>query len=393
MKYVEKAVELTKKLIAIESSNPGKLETAVGDFLYQRLQKTADLAERMEVQPGRYNLRAKLQGGKEGPELIFICHMDTVTIGEGWIKPPLKAREEDGRIYGRGACDMKSGLACALAAFEEAAGWERPFLRTLTLILTVDEEGAMAGVEKALEAGWIKENDYVLDMEPTDGKIRVSHKGRIWFLLEVQGVTAHASTPWKGADAIAAAAEMISYIRKRVSDTPVHKEMGGSTVTFGMIEGGYQPYVVPDRCKVTIDMRLAPPMDGKAAAAVLQEAIAYGEAQVQGCRGSFEITGEWPYVEKDESSALLAALKKAVQDMGEEPYTDVFPGYTDTAVIAGRLGNSNCMSYGPGDLEAAHKPDEYVPIKDIDRCVRVLVQLEKNLMTGNRHRKTDRREL
>ena len=384
MKYVENAVELTKKLITIESTDPGTLETEVGAFLYQRLKASADMAERMEVQPGRYNLRAKLLGDETMPELVFICHMDTVTIGEGWTRPPFGACEEEGRIYGRGACDMKSGLACAVAAFEEAAGWQRPLLRTLTFIATVDEEGAMAGVEKALEAGWIKEDAYVLDMEPTDGKIRVSHKGRIWFLLDVRGVTAHASTPWKGADAIAGAAEMISHIRQRISEAPVHEEMGPSTVTFGMIEGGYQPYVVSDRCRVTIDMRLAPPLDDEGAAAVVREAIAYGEDKIKGCRGSYEITGAWPYVEKKEDSALLAELKKAVRGIGEEPATDVFPGYTDTAVIAGRLKNSNCMSYGPGSLEAAHKPDEYVPIKDVDRCVRVLVQLEKNLLLEDR---------
>ena len=326
----------------------------------------------------------RIPGEIDDPALIYICHMDTVTLGDGWSVPPLSALERDGRIYGRGACDMKSGLACALSAFSKiaamAASGQKP-RHTICLIATVDEEDFMRGVEAAIRAGWVTKDSWILDMEPTNGQIQVAHKGRTWFELTVQGATAHASTPWKGADAIASMAEMIVKIRDRIQACPPHPELGRSTVTFGQINGGYRPYVVPDSCTVCIDMRLVPPTDTNAAAAIVNDAIRHGEAAVPGTHGAYLITGDRPYVEKDDHSYLLAQLAAAHQKItAERAAVTYFPGYTDTAVIAGILHNHNCMSYGPGDLELAHKPDESVPIEDILRCEQVLTALALQIL-------------
>ena len=152
-------------------------------------------------------------------------------------------------------------------------------------------------------------------------------------------------------------------------------------MTFGQIEGGYRPYVVPDSCRVWIDMRLVPPTDTAGAAAIVEDAIAAATKEIPGITAAYQITGNRPYVEKDEQSPLLNALSRACEEVTGEPApVSFFPGYTDTAVIAGTLGNHNCMSYGPGDLELAHKPDEYVPCEDILRCEEVLTRLADNLL-------------
>lgn len=239
----------------------------------------------------------------------------------------------------------------------------------------------MRGVEQAIEDGWVTENSYVLDAEPTNGQIQVAHKGRTWFEITVSGQTAHASTPWKGADAIAAMAEIISYIREDISHCPPHPDLGRSTVTFGQIQGGYRPYVVPDQCRLWIDMRLVPPTDTAAAKAIVSKALKRAEGLIPGISAVYKITGDRPSIEKDEGSHLLACLKKAVWEAtGKEALVTVFPGYTDTAVIAGALHNKNCMSYGPGSLELAHKPDESVPCEDILRCEEVLTRLADSLL-------------
>uniref|UniRef100_UPI003261BBB8 M20/M25/M40 family metallo-hydrolase n=1 Tax=Clostridium sp. NkU-1 TaxID=1095009 RepID=UPI003261BBB8 len=176
-------------------------------------------------------------------------------------------------------------------------------------------------------------------------------------------------------------AEIISAIRRRIGECPSHEDLGISTVTFGQIEGGYRPYVVPDRCKVWIDMRLVPPTDTAAAVSMVEQAIREAAAAVPGITASYEITGDRPYIEKDESSPLLKALKAAAEETTGEPVpVSFFPGYTDTAVIAGKLHNPNCMSYGPGDLELAHKPDEFVPCEDILRCEKVLTRLARSIL-------------
>ncbi|MCD7907073.1 MAG: M20/M25/M40 family metallo-hydrolase, partial [Clostridium sp.] len=149
------------------------------------------------------------------------------------------------------------------------------------------------------------------------------------------------------------------------------------------IQGGYRPYVVPDRCKVLISMRLVTHTDTAAAKAVMDEAVRAAETEVPGVKGSYVVTGDRPYVEKDDASPLLAALRRACAEVtGREAQVGSFNGYTDTAVIAGTLGNRNCMSYGPGSLELAHKPNEYVPFEDVRRCELVLARLAEDVAFG-----------
>lgn len=389
------AVELTRELVRIESTNPGAGESGIEAFVRQYLADlNIDLAVD-EVLPGRNNIvatipvscRDELSGrlsGDRGPMLVLACHMDTVVTGKDWTRDPFGGELKDGRIYGRGACDMKAGLACALNVFRktaEAAAKGILHLRyPLRLLCTVDEEADMRGVEHAIERGLVGRDDWVLDLEPTDGEIQMAHKGRFWLKVNVHGITAHASKPEQGADAVAAAAEMITRIRAAFGQLPVHDEMGPSTVTFGQIAGGYQPYVVPDECELWMDFRLSPPTDDKEVLRIVEMAVDETKKMVPGVRADYQVTGNRPYIEKNEDSVLLEGLKKSVKKVtGEECKVRVFPGYTDTAVIAGKLGNRECMSYGPGSLRYAHKPDEFVEIADIRRCEAVLVALVEEI--------------
>ena len=390
--YEDAAWKLARELVQIDSSDPGayegEIERHIRTWLRQRIEKLPEsLASRvsideLEVLPGRTELMATIPGATDEPRLVFICHMDTVTLGDGWNDDidPLSGLIRDDRLYGRGACDMKSGLASAMVAFEatldKMARTGKLPRRGLSLICSVDEEDFMRGVEAAIKQGWVGTSEWVVDTEPTDSQIQVAHKGRTWFELTMQGVTAHASQPWKGADAIAAMAVAINQIRREIGSQPVHDELGRSTVTFGQIEGGYRPYVVPDSCKVWIDMRLVPPCDTQAATKIVEDAITAAENEVEGCHGSFIITGDRPAVERDPASPLLAELLESTADVtGTSAEVGIFTGYTDTAVIAGTCQNHNCMSYGPGSLALAHKPNEYVPHEDVRRAQAVLTRL------------------
>lgn len=377
------AIFFTKQLVRLDSSNPGNYEKEIKDYIESILPKEGVVISTSEVLPNRYNLMAEIEGEIKTPAMIFICHMDTVMLGEDWTKDPLGAEEIDGKIYGRGACDMKSGLACAISVFCEIAREVKEgkkLKHSLKLICSADEEDFMRGVEKAIADGWVQKEDWIMDTEPTNGQIQVAHKGRTWFEITIDGITAHASTPWKGADANAAMAEVIREIRLSIENLKPHEDLGISTVTFGQIQGGYRPYVVPDHCTVWVDMRLVPPTDTKMAEEIVKQAIHKAEQTIVGVKGHYKITGDRPYVEKDENSYLLHQLKQCADEVtGEDTKISFFPGYTDTAVIAGTLGNRNCMSYGPGNLELAHKPDEWVAIEDIVRCEKVLKKLARTM--------------
>lgn len=391
------AWRLAQELVRIDSSDPGAYEDEIERFIKRLIeQQLAQLdssaldavqIEELEVLPGRRHLKVTVPGQSDEPRLIYICHMDTVTLGDGWDADiePLGAVVRDDKLYGRGACDMKGGLACAIAALvhtlERVAADGALPRRGFSLICSVDEEDFMRGSEAAIDAGWVGSREWVLDTEPTDGQIQVAHKGRTWFEIEMAGVTAHASQPWKGADAVAAIAEVVCSLRRTFATLPLHEELGPSTITFGQIEGGYRPYVVPDHAKVWVDMRLTPPTDTAAATRMVEQAIVAAEAAVPGCHGSYTVTGDRPAIERDPASPLLAALKCTADDVtGTDTTVGFFTGYTDTAVIAGKTGNRNCMSYGPGSLALAHKPNEYVPHADIVRCQNVLIALADNTL-------------
>lgn len=393
------AWRLAQELVRIDSSDPGAYEDEIERYIkalveaqLERLSHPvlhAVQVEELEVLPGRRNLMITVPAVSDEARLVYICHMDTVTLGDGWEAdtPPLGAIVRDDKLYGRGSCDMKGGLACAIAALvhtlERVAADGTLPRRGFSLICSVDEEDFMRGSEAAINAGWVGSREWVLDTEPTDGQIQVAHKGRTWFEIEMAGVTAHASQPWKGADAVAAMAEVVCSLRRAFAALPAHDEPGPSTITFGQIEGGYRPYVVPDHAKVWVDMRLTPPTDTTAATRMVEQAIVAAEAAVPGCHGSYTVTGDRPAIERDPASPLLAALKCAADDVtGTDTTVGFFTGYTDTAVIAGKTGNRNCMSYGPGSLALAHKPNEYVPHADFARCQQVLIALADNTLWG-----------
>lgn len=385
------AWRLAAELVRIESTDPGTYEDAIEEHIKQLVERyvaalpdwlsEAIRTTEVEALPDRRDLMVRVAGTSDEPALIYSCHMDTVTLGDGWndATPALGGVVAGDRLYGRGACDMKGGLACALAALfsllDEAAAKGSLPRRAFALLLSVDEEDFMRGVEAAIAAGLVGADEWVVDTEPTDGQVQVAHKGRTWFEVTMTGQTAHASQPWKGADAVAAMAEVVCELRRWCAGLPEHHELGRSTVTFGQIEGGYRPYVVPDSCKLWVDMRLVPPASTASARAAVEAAIARAEERVPGNRGSYEITGDRPPIERDPGSPLLAALLSAAEKEGAPAEVGFFTGYTDTAVIAGTCGNKNCMSYGPGSLALAHKPNEYVPRADVLRVQRVLTRL------------------
>ena len=297
---------------------------------------------------------ARLGGDLAAPALVLCCHMDTVVFGDGWSRDPLGAEEAEGRIYGRGSCDMKSGLACALSAFRKTALTVQAgakLKRPLALLCTVDEEADMAGIGQAIEGGLVRRDDWVMDLEPTGGQIQMAHKGRLWLEIDVQGVTAHASRPEQGADAIAAAGELIALARRyflaRAGDgDPV---LGRATITFGQITGGYQPYVVPDRCRLWVDMRLAPPIDSGTAQAIFREAAAQAEAAVPGVNVSIEVTATGPVSPSTGTPLCSAPSKTPVKPSRAKSWRRASSPATPTPPSSpGPWGTSTASPTAPG---------------------------------------------
>ena len=171
---------------------------------------------------------------------------------------------------------------------------------------------------------------------------------------------------------------MLASARNRVKELKEDAFLGKSTIVFGEIQGGVHPYQVPAECKVSVDMRVVPPYHIEDVKTLLEAAAEDAAKEIPGLKAEIRITGNRPPIAHHEDAEMLSRIRTAVeQETGKVPVVSAFPGYTDTAVIAGTTGNCNCLSYGPGTLAMAHKADEYVDEADIRRCQKVYETLLK----------------
>lgn len=386
MKYEEvEVIQLLQQLVRIESTNEGTYEKEIGDFIYSWLkdQTAGTEAEvfRDEALPGRCNIVGYLKGEFDHPNMVLIAHMDTVPVGNGWTKDPFGAEiSEDGKMYGRGTSDMKGGLAAAMIAFRDFVKSGIKPKHTLVFIGSVDEENKMSGSQQAVKSGWIQQDSWVLDTEPTGGYVIGSHKGKIWFKIKTMGKPAHSSMPEMGVDAIAAMGEIISELQKRISQYTGTTSMGPSTVCYGTINGGVNANVVSDCCTLTIDMRITPPLTGESSIQLVEEAIKAGTAKVPGAVGSYEITSQKPCIVLEEDSMLLKAVKNATKNiLGKEALTYFMAGYTDSGVATAETGCVEAMSYGAMGV-GTHQADEYVFCDSVIKLVDVLGEVVREMI-------------
>lgn len=381
------AVELTRDLVRIPSENPPATEQRVADFVAAWLRRVPGVeVEIHEVRPGRPNVIGRLRGDPAAPALAILAHMDTVPVGEGWTRDPFGGAIENGRLYGRGACDMKAGLAAAMLALQFAATAGHRPRRDLLVCATVDEEGShMLGGVDLVTRGIVDDRTYVIAAEPTNLEIIVAHKGLVWLEVEVEGKLAHAGNPQYGVDAVRAAAAFVGDFHVRVAALPHrHGRLGPATATFSGIRGGIKTNVVPNHARIEVDVRLPPPMTIAEVLQLAQQSAQSAARDVQGARVTVrQINNQRPPVEADEGSDLVGALRSAVSRVcGRDAVLAGFPAYTDASVIQAQTGNRHGLVFGPGALAQAHTVDEYVPIDQVDACAAVLQDTVRTLCLG-----------
>lgn len=365
-------LELTRSMVRIDTANPGSGEEKLAGFIESWIKEETGLrAEFTYFAPGRCNVTAVLPGRKT-QTVLLAGHMDTVPVGAGWHCDPLLAEEVDGRLYGRGTVDMKSGLAAAMIAFRAAARKGKLPEKTLLLAATADEEAGMRGARLLVDSGIVKEDTWVLDLDSVDEKLVQGHKGKCWYKVSVAGKAAHSMHPEQGVDANAAMAEIISSFRKELSTCSEDLIFGKSTVSFSTVHGGTGWTAVPERSELCMDVRLAPPITEADTNAMLQRAIENAAAIIPGIKAEYTLVESFPWVRIDTEAPLLQAMQRAVFSVtGENKAPAMIGGYTDSGAIAALTGQRNCLSYGPqgGNLHAA---DEWLSIASIERVYSVV---------------------
>lgn len=380
----KEAIALTQTLVRINSENPLHSEAEIASYVCDWLSELprGSVVTQL-VEDHRPNVIATLPAESNEPPLVYIAHMDTVPIGDHWTKDPLGGEIIDGKLYGRGACDMKSGLAVAMTSFAAVARSDCTLRRPFVVIASVDEEGAMMrGVNALVDEGMISSQHLVIATEPSDLEVVTAHKGLAWIEVEFRGRLAHAGNPEVGVDAVRAGAEFITLIKREIDDLPHdHPLLGRTEVTFSRFEGGIKTNVVPDYARIELDVRIPLPLGLEDINAIVNRCCSKVEEIVPGVRTSFRrFNNERPPVEADaEGDFARSLLVNLEQETGAPGRTSVFPAYTDASVVQARTGNHNCLVFGPGRLQEAHTVDEFVSVDQIDKAASVLTQLAFDL--------------
>lgn len=406
-------IALTQDLIRIPTLNPpGAHYRDICDYLARRLEASgfAITLVRAEGAPGdsdrypRWNIVARRDGARAGDCVHFNSHTDVVAVGNGWTTDPFGGELKDGRIYGRGACDMKGGLAASIVAAEAFIATCPDFAGAIEISGTADEEsGGYGGVAHLAGLGWFAPArvQHVIIPEPLHkDRVCLGHRGGWWAEIETMGEIAHGSMPFLGDCAVRHMGAVLDAFENRLypalaqrhTDMPVVPAGARvSTMNINAIHGG-QPeqddptalpaHCVPDSCRITIDRRF-----------LIEERIEDVESEVvallddlKANRPRFdyrirELNRVLPSM-TDKDAPVARSVAAAVQEvLGRPAEWVVSPGSYDQKHID-RIGQlRNCIAYGPGLLELAHKPDEYVGVDDmIDSAVVMAVTLDRLLM-------------
>jgi acetylornithine deacetylase len=373
------STRLLRDLVALPSVNPmGRdlpqeiiYEHRVTAYLEDFFKGLGVPWERQHVADRRDNIIARCQMPGAKRTIIFEAHQDTVPIDQMTIEP-FGARIEGNRLYGRGACDIKGGMASMLAAFARVAREKPRGAANLIMACAVDEEFTFLGVLELMKRGL--KADLAVVAEPTDLNIVNAHKGVMRWHLGTTGRSCHSSRPERGINALYRMGRVLTAIERYAAKLCAEKIdplLGPATMSVGRIEGGTSVNTVPDLCKIEIDRRLLP---GEHPEAAPDQLLAF--LKQEGI--DFPLTSEPPWMSKcalgpELSGELVQLLGRAIDSVKGKHKVEAVPYGTDASTIA--EGGIPAVVFGPGDIARAHTCDEWVPLGEVEQASEILYRL------------------
>lgn len=373
----QRSLTILKSLVEIDSVNPtlvagGAGEQRIAEHLLSVLHAEGIAASLAEVCPGRFNVVAHVRGANPGPRLLLNGHLDTVSV-EG-MAAPFMPLEKDGKIFGRGALDMKAGLAAAVAALIAVHQHKERFGGELVLAAVVDEEDLSLGTQHFLK-NWPAGSpfDFALVTEPTNLKVCSTHKGFAWLEVSTEGIAAHGSRPSEGVDAIRAMARVLQELElldKRLQSGPAHALLGTGSLHASLIQGGREWSSYPDRCVLKYERRTVP---GESDAIVQGELstilgkLRQSDAHFRG-QQRFVFSRAPLEVDRDQPS-LRRFFEVAQSCLSEQVGWGAASFWTDAALLF--EAGIPAAVFGPRG-EGLHSLEEYVIADDVVSCAEII---------------------
>jgi succinyl-diaminopimelate desuccinylase len=406
----DEIVDYTAALVRIPTVNPPGAEyEACARFIGRDLERRGFSVEYIAAEGlpehtarfPRVNVVGSRRGGP-GPVVHLNGHFDVVPPGDGWTMDPFGGIVRDGRIYGRGVCDMKAGIAAALFAAEaiERAGVDLP--GTIEISGTVDEEsGGFAGVAYLAEGGRIAEGrtDFVIIPEPLNvDRICVGHRGVYWFEVTARGRTGHGSMPFLGVSAIDGMSRLLQLVRDdllpalaaRTTAVPVvppaarHPTINVNGIDGGQPVDGIQTPCVADLCRAVFDRRFLIEEGFDAAKSEIEQLVRRA-ALASGVRFDLRDLMIVHPTRTPPDSPVITALDRSMRCvLGKSAELVASPGTYDHKHVARLAHVPHCVAYGPGILDLAHQPDEWCAIDDLVNATKIIALATLDLMQGRR---------
>lgn len=376
-------LEFTRRLLRVRSVHEpatGGTEQEAAEVVLEQMRAFGWNPIVEEAAPGRPNVIATLDGDRPGPTLLLEGHVDVVTEGdpEAWSHDPYGAEIVDGRLYARGAADMKGGVAAMLFAAARLA--QEGFAGRLVVGALVDEEGMMLGVRDFCRRGHAADLDAALICEPEGYEVCVAQKGAVRVRAEVAGKMAHGAMPQHGRDPIPPLAEWIGAVGAVQAaiqgERGRHRHLGLDYLTPTWVTAGTatQHNVIPGLAAAGVDIRTTPGLDHAALVEQLREALPEG--------GRLEVLDDRPATETPEDHALVrAALDAHAAVLGHPVPLGGVPGATDGTILVKEAGVP-IVTCGPGGKWIAHQVDEYVEVPELLAYGRIFTETARRYLAG-----------
>ena len=384
----DEVVRWTQELVRIPSvyrPEKGEAEEPAARWVEERLKEIGLETHFETVVPGRPNVIGILHGaeGGSGKTLMFEGHTDVVTEGDAsqWTYPPFSAQIVDGKMYGRGANDMKGGLVAAICAIKALAQSGVKLGGDILLGAVCDEEGHMLGIKHFVEQGWADRVDAAIICEPEENHLCISQKGVMWVRVVATGKMAHGAMPLTGVNSAYPMAELLVRMREleaeQIRTHGKHEFLGQPSITPTIlrspVHGEPQNNVMPEQTEVILDIRLIPGQSPEEIADRIRAVADEIHAQDERVKFDVEVIEARAPTATDRDEPVVQVLDQAYRDLtGKEPVYGGVPGSTDGTILNSRAGVP-IVTCGPGDIYIPHHVDEWLGLDELIEATKLYV--------------------
>ncbi|MFZ0035667.1 MAG: M20 family metallopeptidase [Sedimentisphaerales bacterium] len=357
--------ELLKKLIQAETT-ARKGELAAAEIISDALARPGIDCRIDSWGLNRANLTAKITSDGRKGGLLFACHLDVVTAGEGgWKYPAFGGVENKGKIYGRGSADMKGGITAAVTAIREIADSGAKLEGDIVFFAAAGEETDSCGAKRFVGGfdNKLPKIAGVVIPEPTDFEVVTAHRGMLWLEVITKGKAAHGSAPQLGINAISSMKSFLDELQNYKITAETHKLLGNCSMSINTIFGGKEINVIPDKCSIGVDIRTLPGQQSREIISDFEKIVAKLKQKNPEFDAKIAVIRQVDALETDSNCNFVGDFCSAV---GARETSAV--GFTTDGPHFASLG-APVVIFGPGKPQLAHKPDEYIDIADVEKAV------------------------